>query len=208
MPETPQPTSAPTITLPSDWTDSGIRTLPDFAQLYPTSRPELPDSLDELTDDDFVPVTAREAYLLYAATDLLADQIDDAAEDLLPPPAVAAAADDTWRGRFIDEVRLIGRQLATGQAPFPTNTAQEMILHLLVSFAEDWIDTLELAPDAETAYFHQLSDADSEQLCLSEVIDGLVDDIDVLMLFDMPQLAVSGSILAPDNWFRSFRAAA
>lgn len=169
----------------------------------------------------------RERYLpmLERALDWCADTWMD---DQLPPMARLSAQDDVWRERFSQCFLDLAAKCRKGEWPFPGCTGEEMALHLALvedEFDVDADDVLSPTnPKGWTINYDRavpiqhtdgtkgwrvygLMEEDAEFLK-----DLLLEDEDVLMLFDMQNdgfqnnnPAMGYANLNPPDWFVPFR---
>lgn len=138
-------------------------------------------------------LTPRTADLLHTALTVLADQAYDDAQrlgdqflpdadsvtwevfDRLPP--LTWTADHRWRRRMARAFDDLAGDLAKGNWPNPTCTAEEMALHLAIEDAPTYLEDRPEADDHNTLPEHE--DDYSWDICS----DLLFQDHDVLMLF-------------------------
>lgn len=177
-----------------------VSEVPDFALLYGRSS-----------------VTPRIAARLWAAAELLYDEFHRGfAEDVIAdlPPIAQLHADERFITAFASRFAVISKRIAEGDGnceSIATCTADEMAVHLIIAQAEvvliepDWIEQL---PDAS-------DDQDEDDESLDWLLDVLLQDTDVLMLYnpaldgiedpESPVAQRAGiGYLHPKDWFKPF----
>lgn len=165
---------------------------PNFAALFETQACPCKGE-DEDCDECGWQLTPRTADLLHTALVILADQTYDDAErlgdqflsdadsatweffDRLPP--LTWTADHRWRRRMARAFDDLAGDLAKGNWPHPTCTAEEMALHLAI---EDAPMYLEDRPDEDD---HNSLPEHEDDYSWDSCSDLLFQDHDVLMLF-------------------------
>lgn len=186
----------------------------DWASLFPA---RACGQWEECPRCGHIQMTPRTALALRFASEILYDYAredvgrfgDDAVDGRFMVfsryPHVTWYQDGRWRARAAEAYHDLGDDLIEGKWPLPQTHAEEMALHILLEevdyITEVFADALEELPA------HPL-DYDTEALR-----DGLFQDEDILMLFDMPHLAspddpVNASMhmgdMRPNSWFKPF----
>lgn len=213
-----------------------VTSVPDFQALFPYTAPCSPegrcydcDACDELSD-----LTPRNALALWFEatstfrqyTRTLANFKDgETAEDNevfwnLPP--VCEQADKVWLTRYAQCFSAIAERLARGEVPYPRCTADEMAIHTLFGEIEYSLEAYEEGV-RELSYFEreyyglklaaETLPADPDDLDVEMLQNALLEDTDVLMLFDygIDDLVSSGAAAAMgmanldlQQWFLPF----
>lgn len=137
-------------------------------------------------------VTARTALALHMQVGLITSQgfasLDDAKDpteyhlfDELPPVAQLHLTKQ-WYLRFLRAFVDLGNMLSSGVEPRPRCTAEEMALHILVAEAAEFVAAggPELLVPGSTDHLPD----DTDDYEFDSVLDELLEDDDVLMLFD------------------------
>ncbi|KAF6257477.1 hypothetical protein COO60DRAFT_1524008 [Scenedesmus sp. NREL 46B-D3] len=205
---------------------SGDDAQPDWAALFPIpasrrieDRPQqrrspaqqaAEDGSDE--DEDFW-LSPRMAYRLHTAGCLYVDSRCRPHAELaiaeMPPVVQPCARRRPWMEAYTQAAMRLVARLERGLEPQPNCTAEECALHKIIEMAEAFFrDGVDRQTGALDALPRSTLDEDFEL-----VSDAAFLDNDVLMLFDMPQLADPSGLtemmgtanLHPDDWFKPFK---
>jgi len=167
---------------------------PDFAALFPVRECDCGrEDCEICVGWQFTPHTAD---LLHMALEIIADEaFDDIEEHGSEPveredggdwlffgrlPRITWNQDSSWRRQVARACDDLAGDIARGDWPTPRNNAEEIVLHLAIESAPDYLEEGEDAGDEEHDALPRHSDDYDWDMC-SEV---LFQDHDVLMLYD------------------------
>ncbi|MFD5395308.1 hypothetical protein ACFWJW_13915 [Streptomyces sp. NPDC127097] len=166
--------------------------VPDFAVLFPTKTCSCD---DEECDTCAWQLTPRTADLLHSALEVLSDHAHDDIENMGGTPVnpntsagwiffdrlphLTFRQDRHWRRQVAHACEDLAADLARGQWPEPTCTAEELVLHLAIEDAPSYLDLDDEDPDARHASLPKHRDDYDWDGCS----DLLFQDHDVLMLY-------------------------
>lgn len=131
--------------------------------------------------------------------------------DDLPPVVRPAARDWGWRRAFMLGINRMAQRLEKGMQPSPNCTAEEMGLHWIIN----GIDSSSIHDDEKGTHAKLPKSVFDGVDGDAELVEHLLQDSDVIMLFDMPNLAFADEAtvarmrianLNPEDWFKPFKA--
>jgi hypothetical protein len=185
---------------------------PDFAGLYPF----------EFDEEGYrVGLSPRMAFHLWSAAQYWIDMASDNRELLLDelPPTARRHANDVWLDRFLQSFRNVRDRIAEGNAwetVIAQCTADELVVHLITTRVEAAIEDGWLVQPEDVGVQLPHFDEDDDAAWVSEQRELLLEDYDVLELFDPAKDGVEEADdpvaeqlgfanLRGDRWFLPFR---